>query len=167
MRENDRWMRVYYATLDTNIFIRAIIRMENLANKLISLWHEKKYNLVLPQATVNEIQNVLTRRNLIRKYQYPQRKVTDLINRLNQDVHVVDISSSFGLCRDPKDNPLIDCAIQEKVQFLVSYDKDILDDPKLRRDLFEYGVEIVEPSVFLGKLREAEVNRSELTISID
>lgn len=98
MRENDQRMRVYYATLDTNIFIRAIIRMENLANKLISLWHEKKYNLVLPQATVNEIQNVLTRRNLIRKYQYPQRKVTDLIHRLNQDAHVVDISSSFGLC---------------------------------------------------------------------
>ncbi len=167
MRENDQRMRVYYATLDTNIFIRAIIRMENLANRLISLWHEKKYNLVLPQATVNEIQNVLTCRNLIRKYQYPQRRVTDLINRLNQDAHVVDISSSFGLCRDPKDNPLIDCAIQEKVQFLVSYDKDILDDPKLRRDIFEYGVEIVDPLTFLEELRDAGINTYTSNINID
>ena len=165
MNENEHWMRVYYATLDTNIFIRSVIRMENLANKLISLWLDKKYNLVLPQATVNELQNVLTRRDLIRKYQYPHRRVIDLINRLYQDAHVVDISSSFGFCRDPKDNPLVDCAIQEKVQFLVSYDKDILDDPELKRNLFEYGVEIVDPSVFLDILKEAEINTTHLTFT--
>ena len=157
MSENEHWMRVYYATLDTNIFIRSIIRMENLANKLILLWYDEKYNLVLPQAAVNELQNVLTRRNLIRKYQYPQRRVINLINRLNQDAHLVDITSSFGFCRDPKDNPLVDCAIQEKVQFLVSYDKDIVDDPELKRKVFEYGVEIVEPLTFLEILRDPAV----------
>lgn len=157
MSENEQWMRVYNATIDTNVFIRAIIRMENLANKLISFWHDEKYNLVLPQDAVNELQNVLTRRDLIRKYQYPHRRVTDLINRINQDAHVVDIASSFGFCRDPKDNALVDCAIQEKVQFLVSYDKDLLDDPELKRKLFEYSVEIVEPLIFLRKLGYMEI----------
>lgn len=165
MSENEHWMRVYYATLDTNIFIRSIIRMENLANKLISLWYNEKYNLVLPQAAVNEIQNVLTRRDLIRKYQYPHRRVINLIHRLNQDAQIVDIPSSFGFCRDPKDNPLVDCAIQEKVQFLVSYDKDIVDDPELKRRLFEYGVEIVEPSVFLDILKEAKINTTHPTLT--
>ncbi len=40
---------------------------------------------------------------------------------------------------------------------LVSYDKDLLDDPELRRDLFEYGVEIVDPLGFLEKLKDAVI----------
>ena len=50
---------------------------------------------------------------------------------------------------------------------LVSYDKDLLDDPKLRRDIFEYGVEIVDPLTFLEKLRDAEINTYTSNINID
>ena len=50
---------------------------------------------------------------------------------------------------------------------LVSYDKDLLDDPKLRRDLFEYSVEIVDPLTFLEKLREARINTYTSNINID
>ncbi len=55
MQETEKWLRVYSATLDTNIFIRSMIRMDNLSNKLISLWLEKKFILVLPQAVIFEL----------------------------------------------------------------------------------------------------------------
>ncbi len=167
MQETEKWLRVYSATLDTNIFIRSMIRMDNLSNKLISLWLEKKFILVLPQATIDELQNVLSRRALIRKHRYPSRRVGDLIDKLKGEAEIVNIRLPLGLCRDAKDNPLVDCAIQEKVQFLVSYDKDLLDDPELRQNLFEYGVEIVDPLTFLEKLRDAEINIYESDISID
>ncbi len=167
MRETEQWLRVYRATLDTNIFIRSVIRMDNLANELLSRWLDGQFILVLPQAAVDELQNVLSRRALIRKHQYPPRRVTNLIDKLNRDADIVHIPFSLGLCRDAKDNPLIDCAIQERVQFLVSYDKDLLDDAELRRNLFEYGIAILEPQAFLEKLRDAKINRYESNISID
>ena len=166
MHQTEQWLRVYRATLDTNIFIRSVIRMDNLANELISRWLDEQFILVLPQETVDELQNVLSRSTLIRKYQYPPRRAANLVDKLNRDANIVNISFSLGLCRDAKDNPLVDCAIQERVQFLVSYDKDLLDDSELRQNLFEYGVAIVDPLSFIEKLRDAEINGYDPNTSI-
>ena len=48
----------------------------------------------------------------------------------------------------------LDCAASGRVQFLVSYDNDLVDDSELKQDLFEFGVEIVEPPDFLDKIQE-------------
>ena len=107
-----RW-RVYRVTFDTNIFVRAVIQTDSLAQVLISLWHEKKFVLVLPQEIVHEIQDVLSRPTLTRKYQYSQERATNLISRIYQEAVIVEVPYSFGLCRDVNDNPLIDCAIRQ------------------------------------------------------
>lgn len=167
MNEPEQRLRIYRATLDTNIFIRAIIQTDSLVNELIKLWRNRNFTLVLPKMVVEELRDVLSCRSIIRRYQYPLTKATSLIDEINQKATIVEIKSSFEFCRDVDDNPIVDCAIQEKVQFLVSYDKDILDDPKLRRDLFEYGVDIVDPLTFLEKLKEAKINTYTSNINID
>ena len=167
MNEPEQRLQIYRATLDTNIFVRAIIQTDNLANELIKLWRNKNFILVLPKMVVEELQNVLSRRSFIRRYRFQLRKAAGLIDEINQKATIVEIKSSFEFCRDVSDNPLVDCAIQEKVQFLVSYDKDLLDAPELKRNLFEYGVEIVDPFVFLGKLRDSEINIYTPNINID
>lgn len=167
MNEPAHRLQIYRATLDTNIFVRAIIQTDSLVNELIKLWRNRNFTLVLPKMVVEELRDVLSRRSIIRRYQYPLTKATSLIDEINQKAIIVEIKSSFEFCRDVNDDPIVDCAIQEKVQFLVSYDKDLLDDPKLRRDLFEYGVEIVDPLGFLEKLRDAEINTYTSNINID
>ena len=56
------------------------------------------------------------------------------------------------MCRDANDDKLIDCAISGRAQFLVSTDNDLIDNAELKKDLFEFGVEIVDPQIFLNKL---------------
>ena len=163
MNEPAHRLQIYRATLDTNIFVRAIIQTDSLVNELIKLWRNRNFILVLPKMVVEELRDVLSRRSIIRRYQYPLTKATSLIDEINQKATIVEIKSSFEFCRDVNDDPIVDCAIQEKVQFLVSYDKDLLDAPELRRNLFEYGVEIVDPLVFLEKLRDAEITETNLT----
>ena len=163
MNEPAHRLQIYRATLDTNIFVRAIIQTDSLVNELIKLWRNRNFTLVLLKMVVEELRDVLSRRSIIRRYQYPLTKATSLIDEINQKATIVEIKSSFEFCRDVNDDPIVDCAIQEKVQFLVSYDKDLLDDPELRRNLFEYGVEIVDPLVFLEKLRDAEITETNLT----
>ena len=157
MNEPENRWRIYRATFDTNIFVRSLIQKENLANHLISLWLDGQFILVLSQAIVDEVRGVLLRPALMRELQYTRTEALRLINVLPQ-ANIVEVTSSTELCRDPKDDKFVDCAISGRVQFLVSYDKDLTDDFELKRNLFEFGVAVVEPPDFLEKIREAQTN---------
>ena len=126
---------------------------ENFANRLLSLWEAGRFVLVLSHAIIDEVQKVLSRSKMRRKYQYTLDQVTGLIDLLYQ-ASIVQVNTSFELCRDTTDNKFVDCAISGRVQFLVSYDNDLVDDSELKQDLFEFGVEIVEPPDFLDKIQE-------------
>ena len=126
---------------------------ENFANRLLSLWEAGRFVLVLSHAIIDEVQKVLSRSKMRRKYQYTLDQVTGLIDLLYQ-ASIVQVNTSFELCHDTTDNKFVDCAISGQVQFLVSYDNDLVDDSELKQDLFEFGVEIVEPPDFLDKIQE-------------
>lgn len=152
MNESDNRWRVYWATFDTNIFVRSIIGKGNLANHLISLWREKRFVLVLSQPIIDEVEKVLLRRRLRLKYQYTLTDVSNLLELLHL-ANIVEVNTHLELCRDTADNMVVDCAVSGRVQFLVSYDKDLIDDEELKQALFEFGVEIVEPPNFLEKIQ--------------
>ncbi len=153
MNEPENRWRVYRITIDTNVLLRSLIGSKNDANQLLSLWHELRFVLVLSQAILDEIREVLTRPNLTQKYSYTLHSVTNLINLLGQRAVIVEVPFSYELCRDVKDNPVADCAVWGRVQFLVSYDNDFLEDSTLRQVLFEFGVEIVHPGTFLETIQ--------------
>ena len=159
MNEHEQRWRIYRATFDTNIFVRTVIRKDNLPNYLLSLWREKRFVLVLSQPIIDEVEKVLSRPKLRLRYQYTLNEVSDLVELLQQ-TSIVEVNTSFELChRDPTDNIFVDCAILGRVQFLVSTDNDLIDNPELKKALFEFGVTIIEPPNFLEKIREAEINR--------
>jgi len=151
VNENENRWRVYRATFDTNIFVRSLIRKGNLANRLLSLWQAGRFVLVLSHAIIDEVQTVLSSRKMLRQYRYTLDEVANLIDLLDR-ASIVEITSSFELCRDATDNMFLDCAVSGRVQFLVSTDKDLIDDAELKQAMFEFGVEIVEPPIFLMKL---------------
>ena len=152
MSEPENWQRVYRATLDTNIFVRVLLQEGNLANHLLSLWREGRFVLVLSQAIFAEVQEVLSR-SLILKQKFRLQAVTQLINLLTQGASIVEVPFSYALCREVEDDPFVDCAIFGRVQFLVSYDNDLIADPKLIQALFEHGVEPVDPLAFLERIQ--------------
>ena len=140
-----------------NIFIRALIRKGNLSDRILGLWRGDRFVLVLSETIFSEIRTVLLRPSLIRRYRYSPEAVSQLIDLLTQQAILIDMPFSLKLCRDPKDNPFVDCAVLGRVHFLVSYDNDILKDPKLKGVLFEFGVEIVSPPIFVERIQNAEL----------
>jgi len=58
---------------------------------------------------------------------------------------MVEISQSIAVCRDPKDDKLLELAVSGKADFLVTGDKDLLVLNPLHR------VEIITPREFLDK----------------
>ena len=158
MSNHEVWWRIYRATFDTNVLFRTLIQRGNLANRLLSLWREGRFVLVLSQTIVEEVQAVASRPHLMRKYQYTLQEVDALVGLLTRRAIIADVPFSFALCqRDMTDDKFVDCAILERVQFLVSYDNDLLDDSNLRKSLFEFGIEIVDPPAFIMEIRNAEI----------
>ena len=153
MNEPEHRWRIYRVTIDTNVFLRSLIRRNNHANHLLSLWRDLRFVLVLSQAILDEAREVLSRPHLIRKYSYTLQSVTNLISLLGQRAAIVEIPFSYELGRDVKDIMVADCAVWGRVQFLASYDNDFLNDSILKQALFEFGVEIVHPGTFLGTIR--------------
>ena len=70
---------VYRATFDTNVFVCAVLGRDNVANALISLWIDETFILVLPRMIIAEVQDVLSRRDLIRKHRYAPETVDNLV----------------------------------------------------------------------------------------
>ena len=151
MNEPENRWRVYRATFDTNLFVRSLISKDNLANRLLSLWQHGRFVLVLSIPIIAEVEAVLSRRKMLQKFRYTLDEVANLINLLHQ-ASIVEITSTFELCRDASDDMFIDCAVSGRVQFLVSNDNDLIDDAALKKALFEFGVEIVDPPNFLNKI---------------
>ena len=156
MSEPEHRWRVYRVTIDTNVFVSSVIQRKSFANHLIALWRYERFVLVLSQAIIDEIQETLSQLRLRRRYSYTPQTVTRLINLLTRQAITVEVPFSYGLCRrrDTDDDPVADCAIWGRAQFLVSYDNDFLENPTLRQALFEFGVEIVNPHAFVGRIQE-------------
>ena len=53
MNDPENW-----ATFDTNIFVRPVIRKGNLPNHLLSLWREGRFALVLSQSIIDEVAEI-------------------------------------------------------------------------------------------------------------
>ncbi len=113
--------------IDTNIWISFLIgkRIQNLKELIIS----EKIELIFVEQILTELENVTQREKLV-KY-FPQEKVQELIIMLRIVGKFFKPKSKLEICRDPKDDFLLNLAIDSKANFLVSGDIDLLELKKI------------------------------------
>jgi putative PIN family toxin of toxin-antitoxin system len=146
-------IKVIRAVLDTNIFLRSLIRKGNISDKIISHWKADDFLLVASNEILKEVEEVLKRPWLIEKYAYDLEQVDKLIDLVSQKAIFVEPIFSLKLCRDFNDDKFVDCSILGQVQNLVSEDHDLLNDEELKKQLFEFGVEVLNALEFYQKLQ--------------
>jgi len=146
-------IKVIRAVLDTNIFIRSLIRKGNISDKIVEHWKVDDFLLVASQEILEEIEDVLKRPWLVEKYGYDVEQVDELVELVAQKAIFVEPAFSLKLCRDVNDDKFVDCSILGRVQNLVSEDNDLLDDKNLRKQLFEYGVEVLDAFEFYQQMQ--------------
>ncbi|MBA4390561.1 MAG: putative toxin-antitoxin system toxin component, PIN family [Syntrophus sp. (in: bacteria)] len=128
--------------LDTNILISALI-FTGVLSKIVKLWKDGSIVPVLTKEIFHEFRAVLN---------YPKFSLTKAeINAiLEQEIlpyfEVVDTDITVkGVCRDPKDDVFISCAVAAHADYIVTGDEDLLV-------LKEYGqIKIIFASEFLRK----------------
>jgi uncharacterized protein len=67
------------------------------------------------------------RATLIRKFTWKDCEVFDILNEYTNDaVHVEVRGTLHGVCRDPKDDMIFECAVKAEAELIISGDLDLL-----------------------------------------
>ena len=108
--------------IDTNIFISFLIgkRLKELKNHIVDF----KVKLLFCDQVINEIR-IVTQRPKLKKY-FPKQDVEDLIDLIQTIGDHFKIADELNICRDSKDNFLLELAIAGKADYLVTGDSDLL-----------------------------------------
>lgn len=113
-------IRPLRATVDTNLFVRGLIRAGTPPSKLLHAWIDRRFRVVTSSELRSEVQTVLARPKFVR-YQPDAELLAAILDALAATEQVVPLQS-----RDPKDNMVLTCALGGQVDYLVTGDQDLL-----------------------------------------
>jgi putative PIN family toxin of toxin-antitoxin system len=131
------------ALLDTNILVSGLIGEYGQPKQLIDAWLEGRYTLVSSLYQAEELNHVLSYPRIARRLRLEETELDLVLAALLSEAEVTPgLLQLSGVTRDPKDDPLVACAVEGNADYLVSGDLDLLD-------LGEYeGIRIASPSRF-------------------
>jgi putative PIN family toxin of toxin-antitoxin system len=116
--------------IDTNLFISAIIIKGNTnPHKLLTAWRNHTIQLMMSEVLITEIENVLKREKIYKKYSISQEEITTFIAELRFSTNIViplKIAALPICSRDEKDDKLLACALIENCDYLITGDEDLL-----------------------------------------
>lgn len=107
---------------DTNIWISFLIT--NQFNFLDNLLRNNKITLLFSQEFLEEFLEVVLRPKF-QEY-FTKEQVDELFYLMNDFSEKIDIHSNTEICRDKKDNFLLDLAKDGNADYLITGDKDLL-----------------------------------------
>jgi len=140
------------AVVDTNLLVKALMGSPG-SSPVLRAWHDRRIHLAVCQELLEELAEVLTRPRL-QKY-FTRHDVQEFLFLLRQHGVWVELTTQTELCRDPKDNFLLNPAISAKADYLVSADKDLIDAASLRATMErEHQVKIINVSGLAAILAE-------------
>jgi len=119
-------MKIKLAVVDTNVLISAALSPRSTPAQLVDhlLQHA---TLVFSQQTFTELETRLWRPKFDRYLDMERRRL--LLHDFSAAAHWVELPNTPipAYCRDPADDVFIHTALQGRVQWLISGDKDLLE----------------------------------------
>ncbi len=135
------------AVIDTSLLVRMVTGTP-ASSPIYRLWREGKFELILSPYLLEELEAVLGRPAL-QRYLRPG-VVRAFLDLLSAEATVVVPDISLSLCRDPKDNVLLEAAVAGQADYLVSADQDLTDDSHLKEIMrTHYGVQVLTMAEFV------------------
>lgn len=129
--------------LDTNIWLSAIV-WHGEANKIIEAGLNKKIKITITQEILSEIADVLNREKFHDFIENKKEKIEDIIRVILSFSTLIETKTKIELIKDdPKDNIILEAASDGKVNYIISYDKHLLN-------MIEFNkIKIITPGDFL------------------
>lgn len=128
---------------DTNVYISAVL-FGGKAEEIIKLARECKIELLISETILAEIAGVLKR-----KFDWFDWQISELIKDIRAITTLVTPILTLSVIKeDEPDNRVLECAIEGKVQYIISGDEHHLQPLKQYQ-----GIEILSPAKFLELMK--------------
>ena len=130
--------------IDTNVWLSGIF-WEGEASKILEKAEKKDVQIIISEDILSEIIKVLNRESKFQKYILDLRlSIEDLLRTILSISNLIETKIKLDVIKeDPKDNIILEAAIDGKVEYLISYDKHLLNMIEFR------GIKIISPGEFL------------------
>ena len=115
--------------IDTNLWISFLI--SNKLNELDSLIDTGVIKLIFSNELIEEFLEV-TNRPKFKKY-FKKADVDALLNQIQNQGELIKVKSNLNICRDEKDDFLLNLSIDSKADYLVTGDNDLLILGKIKK----------------------------------
>jgi len=131
------------SVIDTNVFVSAIVSSGSVPRKAIDKALDEGV-LLLSEATLDELTEVLFRSKLDRYVSHEERTV--FLAQLESVAQFVPIIQIVRECRDPKDDKFLEVALNGRANGIITGDQDLLAMNPWR------GIEILSPNDYLHRV---------------
>ena len=112
------------AVVDTNVWVSAILNPSGLPGAVLRALKDGRFTLVSCEHLLDEIEAVLARPRLSKRYRVTPADIQELTVLLSERAEIAAVAGTVRLCRDPDDDLLIEAA---RVG-LVTRDDDLKSD---------------------------------------
>ncbi len=138
------------AVVDTNIFIRALIKPQGSVGPVLTRLRDGDYILLYAELLLDELLAKFALPRIRAKYHLSDEDVETVLALILLRGEPITPNRRITACRDPKDNIVLEVAVAGQADFIVTGDNDLLV-----LHPFE-GIPIVGPSEFLEALESSE-----------
>ena len=149
------------ALIDTNVWVSALINPNGFPARVRDAWLEGQYTIAISPPLIEELRVVLSRPRLWQRFDVSQSKADELIALVIESARTVSVEGHLKLCRDPRDDTVLETAIAGKATHIVSRDEDLTRDVDLVRELEARGIQVVTVNNFLVELAVDEAKDTE------
>jgi len=137
------------AVIDLTEMVRLAMQRPQ-RSPLFQAWVNRAFTWAISEVMLTEFIEVTNRPRL-------QRLIRPLVRdavvvALRTRSRLVTPATEFPHCRDPKDDIVIATAVAAQADFIVTSDRDLLDDDTLIQALSGYDIRVVFPGQFLDSL---------------
>lgn len=141
------------AVIDVNLLVRGTLSPTGGSALLIQALKQSLFLPITSRQHLQELHRVLGYPRLLRKHRITRRQRQRLVAQLYARSRWVEPAGRLALCRDPKDDYLLEMALLGQATHIVSEDDDLHDDPDIVAFLDQRGIRLVRLGAFLAALR--------------
>ena len=130
--------------IDTNVWLSGIF-WDREASKIIEKAGKKDIQIIISEDILSEIINVLNRESKFQKYLFNLRlSIEDILRTALSISTLIETKNKLDIIKaDPKDNIILEAALEGKSEYIISYDNHLLNMIEFR------GIKIISPGEFL------------------
>ncbi len=132
--------------LDTNVLVSGTF-WKGDSEKIVDKVENKEVELISSKELIEEYEEVINREEIMDKTQNKDLILNESVQKVINDSTIVEPTKKFDVVKeDPKDNKIVECAVEGNADYIISQDNHLLNLKEFN------GIKILTPEEFLGVL---------------